>query len=66
MTAICEKLKTIREKTGMEESQIAEYLGVTQNFIAQVESGKRELAADQLENLVDLYGYSLSFPRLKH
>ena len=60
MTQIYEKLKMMREKAGLRQGQIAEYLGVTQTFISKVETGERNLTVDQLENVVNLYGYSLA------
>lgn len=60
MAAIYEKLKLMREQTGLRQEQIAEFLGVTQAYISKVETGERNLTVDQLENLVNLYGYSLS------
>ena len=60
MATIYEKLKMMREKAGLRQGQIADYLGVTQAFISKVESGERNLTVDQLENLVNLYGYSLA------
>ncbi len=54
------KLKMIREKSGLRQGQIAAYLGVTQTFISKVETGERNLSVDQLESLVNLYGYSLA------
>ncbi len=59
MAEIYEKLKMMREKAGLRQGQIADYLGVTQTFISKVESGERNLTVDQLEGLVNLYGYSL-------
>ena len=60
MAAIYEKLKMMREKAGLRQGQIANYLGVTQTFISKVETGERNLTVDQLESLVSLYGYSLA------
>ena len=60
MAAIYEKLKSMREQTGLRQEQIADFLGVTQTYISKVENGERNLTVDQLENLVNLYGYSLS------
>lgn len=60
MTMIYKKLKLMREQSGLRQGQIAEYLGVTQTFISKVETGERNLTVDQLESLVNLYGYSLS------
>lgn len=67
MAATNEKLRLMREEAGLRQEQIAGYLGVTQTFISKVESGERNLTVDQLENLVNLYGYSLdSFAELEH
>ena len=59
MSAVYEKLRSMREEAGLRQGQIAEYLGVTQTFISKVETGERNLTVDQLEKLVNLYGYSL-------
>lgn len=60
MATIYEKLKMMREKAGLRQGQIAGYLGVTQTFISKVETGERNLTVDQLESIVNLYGYSLA------
>ena len=60
MATVYEKLKMMREKAGLRQGQIADYLGVTQTFISKVETGERNLTVDQLENAVNLYGYSLA------
>ncbi len=62
MTTINEKLKTMREKAGLRQGQIADYLGVTQTFISKVETGERNLTVDQLESVVNLYGYGGGCP----
>lgn len=59
MAAIYERLKNLREKAGFRQGQIADYLGVTQTFISKVETGERNLTVEQLEKIVNLYGYSL-------
>lgn len=67
MATIHEKLKMMREKAGLRQGQIAEYLGVTQAFISKVETGERNLTVDQLEKVVNLYGYSLAaFADMEH
>ena len=60
MATIYEKLKMMREQAGLRQGQIADYLGVTQTFISKVETGERNLTVDQLESVVNLYGYSLA------
>ena len=51
MAAINEKLKMMREKAGLRQGQIADYLGVTQTFISKVETGERNLTVEQLESV---------------
>lgn len=60
MEAIYEKLKAVREASGLRQGQIAEFLGVTQTYISKIESGERTLTVDQLEKLAGLYGCSLA------
>ena len=60
MAEIYEKLKAMREKAGLRQGQIADFLGVTQTFISKVEAGERNLTVDQLESILSLYGYSLA------
>lgn len=59
MEAVYDKLKEMREQAGLRQEQIAAFLGVTQTYISKVETGERNLSVEQLENLVNLYGYSL-------
>ncbi|MBR5071053.1 MAG: helix-turn-helix transcriptional regulator [Oscillospiraceae bacterium] len=62
-----EKLKLLREKAGIRQDQIAGFLGVTQSFISKVETGERKLTVDQLESIVNLYGYDLeSFEKMEN
>ncbi len=60
MATMNEKLKMMRERAGLRQEQIACYLGVKQSFISKVETGERNLTVDQLESVVNLYGYSLA------
>lgn len=48
-------LKTMREKAGLRQEQIADYLNVTQDFLSKVETGERNLTVDQLESIANLY-----------
>ncbi len=53
-------LKEMRVKAGLQQRQVAAYLGTTQEFVSGVEAGEKKLTADQLENLMSLYGRSLA------
>lgn len=54
------RLKELRESSGFRQEQIAEYLGVTQTYISKVESGERNMTVDQLEKILNLYGYDIT------
>ena len=59
MVIVYEKLKKLREASGLTQEQIAEFMDVPPVYIARVESGENNLAIEQLERLLGLYGYSL-------
>lgn len=66
MNTTYQKLKVMREKGGLRQGTIADYLGVTQTYISRIETGERNLTVNQLESLASLYGYSLdSFERME-
>ncbi len=53
---ICE----YRSLQKLSQQQIAEYLGVTREFISLIESGKRDISINNLTKLADLFGIELS------
>ena len=54
MEAVYDKLKEMRKQAGLQQEQIAAFLGVTQTYISKVETGEQNLTVEQLENLVNL------------
>lgn len=56
---IGQKVKTIREKAGLNQSQIAQFLGVDQSNISKCEKGERQFQVDHLERLSNLFGVPL-------
>ncbi|MBS3976494.1 MAG: helix-turn-helix transcriptional regulator [Syntrophomonadaceae bacterium] len=54
------KLKSIRERSGFTQSNIAKYLRVDQSFVSKLETGERVLTTDMLEKLAALFGVSLA------
>ena len=54
------KLKELREKAGLRQSQVADYLENTQSYLSKIEAGERAISVEQLEKLVELYGHDLS------
>ena len=55
-----ERLKFFRTAMGYSQLQVANYLGVTQNHVSSVESGKRHFPFTKLEKLSVLYGCKVS------
>lgn len=53
------KLKKLRENSGLNQSQIASFLGVDQSFISLYEKDQRRLNVELLERLCSLYGCTL-------
>lgn len=53
------KIKALRERAGLNQTQIAEFLGVDQSYISKCEKGERQLNVDLLEKLSDLFGCTM-------
>lgn len=58
-TMIGQKVKALREKAGLSQGQIAQFLGVDQSNISKCEKGERQFQVDHLERLGSLFGVSL-------
>jgi len=58
-TMIGQKVKALREKAGLNQGQIAQFLGVDQSNISKCEKGERQFQVDHLERLGSLFGVSL-------
>ena len=56
---IGQKVKALREKAGLSQAQIAQFLGVDQSNISKCEKGERQFQVDHLERLGSLFGLSL-------
>ena len=54
--ALGARLKELRVKNSITQSQLAEYLGVDQSYISKFESGQRQLSVLSLEKLANLFG----------
>ena len=54
--ALGSRLKEIREKNSITQSQLAEYLKVDQSYISKFESGQRQISMVSLEKLAHLFG----------
>jgi len=54
------QIKAYREAFGINQTQIARFLGVDQSYISKIEKGERQISVNFLENLCDLFGCQLS------
>lgn len=54
-----DKIKEIRFRVGISQQELAEKLGVSKQFISQVENGKANLSGDKERLLLSLYRVSL-------
>lgn len=61
MTSILigQKVKELREKAGLNQTQIAQFLEVDQSLISKCEKGERQFQVDHLERLGNLFGVPL-------
>jgi len=55
-----QKVKKLREKAGLNQAQIAQFLGVDQSTISKCEKGERQFQVDHLEQLGSLFGFTLA------
>lgn len=53
-------LALLRNKRGLTQDEIAEYLSVDRSMISYYESGKRDIPLHHLEKLADLYNLELT------
>ena len=56
---LANRLKELREKNGLTQEQVANYLGVDQSLITRIEKGERNIQVSHLEALSSLYGCDL-------
>ncbi len=52
---IGEKMKNLREKSGLTQKQVADYLSVDQSLISKFEKGERTITSSALEQLATLF-----------
>ncbi|MBR4934485.1 MAG: helix-turn-helix transcriptional regulator [Anaerotignum sp.] len=53
-----QKVFDARAKAGISQTQLAEKVGVTNQFICQIEAGKRGVSVETLKKLSDALGIS--------
>ena len=48
-------IKVLREKSGLNQKQVAEFLGLDQSMISKIEKGERNISADLIDKLANLF-----------
>lgn len=56
---IGENVKKLRERMGLNQSNLAKFLNIDQSMISKIENGERSLSADMLEKLSYLFGITI-------
>ena len=59
-SVIGQKIKALREKAGLNQGQLAQFLELDQSTVSKCEKGERQFQVDHLERLVSLFGLSLA------
>lgn len=57
---IGKNIKKLREEMGLNQENIASFLGVDQSMVSKVEKGERTLSVDMIEKLACLFGVSIT------
>ena len=55
ITDIGFKIKQLREKSKLNQTQLAVFLDVDQSYVSKCEKGERQLSLDSLEKLCNLF-----------
>lgn len=56
---IAKRVKELRIKAQMTQSQLSEYSGIDRTFVCHIEAGKRNVSAETMEAL--FYGLGVTF-----
>lgn len=56
-----ERIKTLREKYGYTQEELAQRLGLTKNAISLYEHGKRNPSIETLEALCDIFNVTMDY-----
>lgn len=59
--AIGKKFFAIRNKLGLSQKQVADYLGIDQSYVSKIESGERKINFKIAKKMCDLIGYDISY-----
>lgn len=59
-TQLSQTVKDLRKEYGMTQEELAMKSGVGLNFVRNLEQGKRSLRMDKVNQLLDLFNYTLT------
>lgn len=54
------RIKLLRTSLGLKQEHIAEYLGISREYVSMIENNERDASLNNLEKLADLFGVELS------
>lgn len=58
---IGQKIKRLREKNGYTLKQLAEHMGFSESYMHHMESGKRKISIEFLQNIADVFNEDISY-----
>lgn len=59
--SVNKRLRELREKRGLSQQQVADYLGIKAGTYSTYETGRCDVGSEQLKKLVELFGVSADF-----
>lgn len=60
-SSLAERLRQARDQAGLSQAQVAKELGLHRPAVSEIEAGRRRVSAEELSQLAELYGVSLSW-----
>ncbi len=60
-STLAERLRQAREQAGLSQAQVAIKLRIHRPSVSEIEAGRRRVSAEELSQLADIYGVSLSW-----
>jgi transcriptional regulator with XRE-family HTH domain len=58
---VANRFSELRNKSGLTQSIIAEYLGVDQSYISKCEKGERQFSVEILDKAAELFGCTVDY-----
>lgn len=58
---LARRLRSAREASGLTQAQVAKKLGLHRPSVAEIEAGRRNVAAQELKLMADLYAVSINW-----